>query len=77
MDSEFENINKKRGFSFGFGRDEVMGGPLEAARYTKLIPGPGQYPNPSTLALRSTTLKSRLADHSNKEALLVYNLIIM
>jgi hypothetical protein len=76
MDSEFEHLGRKRGFSFGFGRDEVVGGPLEAARYTKLVPGPGQYPYLSTLTSKSTTLKSRLPDNSNKEALLVHNLII-
>jgi hypothetical protein len=27
--SDFENNLSRRGFSFGFGRDEVVGGPLE------------------------------------------------
>lgn len=50
---------KNRGFSFGYGR-QLYGGPMEVIKYSKEIPGPGQYPLSSTLKKNNITLKSRI-----------------
>lgn len=60
-------MTKKRGFSFGYGRDEVVGGPLSDTKRARYIPGPGQYGNYSTLQARSTVIRSRLPDNSLNE----------
>lgn len=51
LEGDFDTsvMTKKRGFSFGYGRDEVVGGPLSETKQLKLIPGPGTYGNYSTL----------------------------
>lgn len=63
--TEFEDEihHKKRGFSFGYGR-QIFGSPLEAVKLNQDIPGPGQYKSPSSLRTNDITLKSRLPDTS-------------
>lgn len=63
-DFDVTTLNKKRGFSFGYGRDEVVGGPLSDSKRLSFIPGPGSYPNHSTLEAQTTSIRSRLPDFS-------------
>lgn len=63
--TEFEEevALKRKGFSFGYGR-QLIGGPMEEVRLHRDIPGPGMYPTPSSLKSCNITLKPRLPDKS-------------
>lgn len=55
------DFNDSKGFSFGLGRDEaVFGGALPIKKRTNTMPGPGEYPLPSTLVNHSVYMGVKL-----------------